>query len=190
MKIPEDGWVAYIPLVLCLLFGLYYFGMLAYSKIEWWMSHNGRNAVEIERTKADVEKERISLAKSQLSEVMAQNRQLIEQNQDAMARITAAHETAAAEIADAHQEASGRISAMAESVMAMKTDRTMVFILAGIALASILATVATAFLLLRGRRYPEGPIILSVDGGHQVNGRIASGGDVYKLIEHRREAAR
>jgi hypothetical protein len=140
----------------------------------------------MEQTKADVEKERIALAKSQLSEVMAQNRQLIAQNQDAMAKITAAHETAAAEIADAHKEASGRLATMAESVMAMKTDRTMVFILAGIALASILATVATAFLLLRGRRYPDGPIILSVDG-HQVAGRIASGGDVYRLIEHRRE---
>ncbi len=185
----QNGFVAYIPLIICCIFGLYVVGMLAWAKVDWWWSHNSGNAVEIEKTKADVEKRRIDLSEKQLGEVMDQNRQLISQNQDAMGKITAAHANAAAEIADAHKEASGRLATMAESIMAMKTDRTMVFILAGITLASILATVAAVFLLLRGRRYPEGPVILSFGGG-TLPGRIASGADVYQLIEHKREAAR
>lgn len=165
----EKGFVQWIPLAIVVGFVLYVVGALAWAEFDWWFSHNSRNAVEIEKTKADVEKRRIDLSEKQLGEVMRQNHQLIEQNQDAMNKITVAYVKAGEEISGAHRDASDRVATMAQDVIAMKTDRTMVFILAAISVFCVLVSAGVVLLMAR-KPLPlsNQPTIVYVNAGEEA----------------------
>lgn len=185
----QKGFIAYIPLVICCIFGLYIVGVLTWGKVETYLWHRQSRIEERAKQNAEIEGKRIALQDKQLETVMAQNARLIEEQARTADRIATAHERAAGEIAKTNEKAVSMLLTWAKEGPTGQNNG-LLYLLGAVALAAVLGLTAAVFFLLRGRRYPDGPIILSVDGGHQINGRIASGQDVYKLIEHRREVAR
>ena len=196
----QKGFIAYIPLAICLIFALYILGMLAWSKVETYLWHRQARMEERARQDADIEGKRIEAEKAmegkrialqdkQLETVMGQNARLIEEQAKTADRIAEAHERAAGEITETNEKMVNMLLTWAKEGP-QATDKTILYLLGIIALTAVLGLVAALFFLLRGRRYPEGPIVLSVEGGHQVNGRIATGQDVIQLLEHRKEIHR
>jgi hypothetical protein len=196
----ESGFIQYIPLAACCLFALYVVGALAWSKVETYLWHRQARMEERARQDADIEGKRIAkdqaLAEKQMEAIQVayadqadMNRRLIEEQAKTADRIAQAHERAAGEITETNEKMVNMLLTWAKEGP-QKTDKGILYTLGAVALVAVLGLVAAVFLLVRGRRYPEGPIILSVEGGHQVNGRIASGADIHYLIEHKKEGVR
>ena len=172
----QSGFVAYVPLAVCCLFTLYVLGALAWSKVETWARHRELIAEHRAAQEAKIEERRIAkdqaLAENQMEAIreayadQAENtRRLIEEQARTADKITVAYRDAAGEVATAHREASGRLATMAENIMAMKTDRTLVFILAGIALAAVGGLVFVVIALIRRGGPAGGPVIVRMEGG-------------------------
>jgi membrane-associated HD superfamily phosphohydrolase len=195
----ERGFIQWIPLVICILLVLYVGGMLAWDKVATWARHRELIAEHRAKQAAAIEEKRIAAeqetAQKQIESMQAAyqdqaeiNRRLIDENAKTADRIATAHEQAADEIATSHRN-------MAD-MMLQWADRGqnglslgVAYLLGAVALVAIMGLVATVFFVLRQGAKHEGPTIIQIDG-QPVTGRIASGADVYKLIEHRKESMR
>ncbi len=194
----QKGFIQWIPLVICLLFIAYVGVTWSYYEIEQWRHRTARKAEERAKQEAAIEKDRIEkdreIATKQLEAIQTAyadqadiNRRLIDENAKTADRIATAHERAADEIATSHRNMADMLLQWADRG-ATGTPEGILYLLGAVALAAVLGLVGTVFFLVRGRRYPEGPVVVSIDGG-TMPGRIASGADVYRLIEHKKDGA-
>jgi len=197
----ESGFIQWIPLAICCLFALYIIGALAWSKVETYLWHRQARMEERAAAEAKIEEKRIAkdqaLAEKQMEAIQVayadqadMNRRLIEEQAKTADRIAAAHERAAGEILKTNEKAVSMLMNWAKEGP-QATDKGILYILGAVALAAVGGLVFVVIALIRrgGGRYPDGPVIFTING-EATPGRIASGADVYRLIEHRKETAR
>lgn len=173
------------PVVLYLLFA---FAVRVFDEVGDWLGSWGSSSAKIAESDAKTEQQRISMQGAQFQAVMAQNARLIDENSRTVERIEQAHEMAAGEIAGAHKTASMRLMEMADRALNMKTDKTLLYLLAAVAISAVLGLSAVVVAMILNSRRPDGPVILNVEGYGLMSGRITSGkthsGD-FRLIENR-----